>query len=62
MTKTERVYELLKAAYPDAKCGLDYETPFQLLVSTMLSAQATDKSVDIDSGGNRARDKTNRDI
>ena len=45
MTKTERVYELLKAAYPDAKCGLDYETPFQLLVSTMLSAQATDKSV-----------------
>lgn len=45
MTKTEKVYELLKAAYPDAKCGLDYESPFQLLVSTMLSAQATDKSV-----------------
>lgn len=45
MTKTEKVYELLKAAYPDAKCGLDYETPFQLLISTMLSAQATDKSV-----------------
>ena len=45
MTKTEKVYELLKAAYPDAKCGLDYESPFQLLISTMLSAQATDKSV-----------------
>lgn len=47
MTKTEKVYELLKVAYPDAKCGLDYETPFQLLISTMLSAQATDKSVNM---------------
>ncbi|MDD4438201.1 MAG: endonuclease III, partial [Tissierellia bacterium] len=45
MTKTEKIYELLKIAYPDAKCGLDYNTPFQLLISTMLSAQATDKSV-----------------
>lgn len=45
MTKAEKVYELLKEAYPDAKCGLDYGSPFQLLVSTMLSAQATDKSV-----------------
>lgn len=45
MTKSEKVYELLKSDYPDAKCGLDYGTPFQLLVSTMLSAQATDKSV-----------------
>jgi endonuclease-3 len=45
MTKTERVYELLKASYPDAGCGLDYGSPFQLLVSTILSAQATDKSV-----------------
>ncbi len=47
MTKAEKVYEILKADYPDAKCGLDYGTPFQLLVSTMLSAQATDKSVNI---------------
>ena len=45
MTKADKVYELLKEAYPHAKCGLDYGTPFQLLVSTMLSAQATDKSV-----------------
>lgn len=45
MTKSEKVYDLLKEAYPDAKCGLDYNTPFQLLISTMLSAQATDKSV-----------------
>ena len=45
MTKAEKVYELLKDDYPNAKCGLDYKTPFQLLVSTVLSAQATDKSV-----------------
>lgn len=45
MTKAEKVYELLKEDYPDARCGLDYNTPFQLLLSTMLSAQATDKSV-----------------
>lgn len=45
MTKAEKVYELLKEDYPYAKCGLDYSTPFQLLVSTMLSAQTTDKSV-----------------
>lgn len=45
MTKSEKVYDLLKEAYPDAKCGLDYGTPFQLLISTILSAQATDKSV-----------------
>ncbi len=47
MSKANKVYELLKIAYPDAKCGLDYETPFQLLISTMLSAQATDKSVNL---------------
>ena len=45
MTKASKVYELLQEAYPNAKCGLYYETPFQLLISTMLSAQATDKSV-----------------
>lgn len=45
MTKAKKVYELLKEEYPDAACGLDYGTPFQLLVSTILSAQATDKSV-----------------
>lgn len=45
MTKSEKTYELLKLEYPDAKCALNYDSPFQLLVSTMLSAQATDKSV-----------------
>lgn len=45
MTKSDKVYQLLEIEYPNAKCSLDYGTPFQLLVSTILSAQATDKSV-----------------
>jgi endonuclease-3 len=36
---------VLAAAYPEAKCELDFETPFQLLVSTILSAQTTDRRV-----------------
>ena len=36
---------LLKRYYPDAHCALDYETPFQLLIATILSAQCTDERV-----------------
>lgn len=39
------VLNLLKETYPDARCALNYKTPFQLLVATMLSAQSTDKTV-----------------
>jgi endonuclease-3 len=35
----------LAKAYPDADCELDYRTPWQLLVATILSAQCTDKMV-----------------
>jgi endonuclease III len=35
----------LKRLYPDATCTLDYETPVQLLVATILSAQCTDERV-----------------
>lgn len=37
--------EILKKEYPDAKCSLDFDTPFHLLVSVMLSAQCTDERV-----------------
>lgn len=43
--KTRQTLELLKEEYPDAQCELRYETPFQLLVATILSAQTTDKKV-----------------
>ena len=39
----ERLHEL----YPNAHCELDFETPFQLLVATILSAQCTDKRVNM---------------
>ena len=35
----------LKRLYPDATCSLDYQTPVQLLVATILSAQCTDERV-----------------
>lgn len=37
----------LKRLYPDATCSLDYETPVQLLVATILSAQCTDERVNM---------------
>jgi endonuclease-3 len=37
----------LMAAYPDAHCELDFRTPLQLLVATILSAQCTDKRVNM---------------
>lgn len=46
--KKQRALEILvrlKRLYPDAPCTLNYETPVQLLVATMLSAQCTDERV-----------------
>ncbi len=37
----------LRKTYPDAHCELDYATPLELLVATILSAQCTDKRVNI---------------
>ena len=37
----------LAEAYPDAKCSLDFRNPFELLVATILSAQCTDKRVNM---------------
>ena len=41
----EKIISLLKKQYPDAKTALNYRTPFQLLVATILSAQCTDRKV-----------------
>lgn len=40
-----KLVENLKKAYPDATCSLDFETPFQMVVAVMLSAQCTDERV-----------------
>ena len=39
--------DTLRKTYPDAKCSLDFETPFQLLVAVCLSAQCTDERVNL---------------
>ena len=41
------MFERLRAANPDPRSELSYATPFQLLVAVVLSAQATDKSVNL---------------
>ena len=48
MYNTENAIKLvkkLKKMYPDAKCSLNFSTPFELLVATILSAQCTDERV-----------------
>ena len=40
-----KIVEALKKAYPEAKCSLDFETPFQMMIAVMLSAQCTDERV-----------------
>lgn len=41
------ILDRLAAAYPDARVGLDFTTPFELLIATILSAQCTDERVNI---------------
>ena len=43
--RTKVILDILKELYPDAKCELEHNSPFQLLVATILSAQTTDKKV-----------------
>jgi endonuclease-3 len=45
--RTQKILRLLKKEYPEATCELDYSTPLELLVATILSAQCTDKRVNI---------------
>ncbi len=45
--RTQAICASLAATYPDAHCELDYTTPLELLVATILSAQCTDKRVNI---------------
>jgi endonuclease III len=45
--RARAVCEALAKTYPDAHCELDHRTPLQLLVATILSAQCTDKRVNM---------------
>ena len=46
-SRVAEILPVLKSVYPDAKCSLDYRTPLQLLVATILSAQCTDVRVNL---------------
>ena len=43
----ELALKLLEEAYPDAKPELHHSSPFELLIATILSAQCTDKRVNL---------------
>ena len=43
--RAARVHDLLAQCYPEARCELDFTTPLELLVATVLSAQSTDRRV-----------------
>ncbi|MGH3388741.1 MAG: endonuclease III [Actinomadura sp.] len=45
--RARRINRILAETYPDAHCELDFESPFQLVVSTVLSAQTTDVRVNL---------------
>lgn len=45
--RVEAIVPLLRKQYPDAKCSLDFTTPLELVVATILSAQCTDARVNI---------------
>jgi endonuclease-3 len=43
--RARKIDRVLAETYPDARCELDFDNPFQLLVVTVLSAQTTDRRV-----------------
>jgi len=45
--RARKIITKLEKAYPDAKCALDFESPLELLVATILAAQCTDERVNI---------------
>ena len=45
--QVNELINILRKTYPDAKCSLDFENPFQLVVAVSLSAQCTDERVNL---------------
>ena len=45
--RARRMHRILAETYPDAHCELDFTTPLELLVATILSAQCTDRRVNL---------------
>src|ERR1700704_4653950 len=47
LARTKQITDALQKAYPNAYCELDHSNPLELLIATILSAQCTDKQVNI---------------
>jgi endonuclease-3 len=47
IARTKKIVAALEQAYPNAHCELNYSNPLELLVATILSAQCTDKRVNL---------------
>ena len=47
MNNAQTILTILKQTYPEAQCELQFKTPWQLLVATILSAQCTDVRVNL---------------
>jgi len=60
--KRREIFRRLQAANPEPRTELEYATPFQLLVAVILSAQATDRSVNLATKPLFARAGTARDL
>ena len=48
--RAAEIIERLKVEYPEARCALNFNNPFELLVATILSAQCTDERVNLVTG------------
>src|SRR5438132_14243032 len=60
-SRAKRIVAALSRAYPDAKIALDFSTPLELLVATILSAQCTDERVNMVTPGLFAKYTSARD-
>ncbi len=46
-TRTQEIFDILEQEYPDAQCELNFDSTFELLVAVILSAQCTDRRVNL---------------
>ncbi len=60
--ETTKLINILKQTYPEAKCSLDFTSPFELVVAVMLSAQCTDERVNLTTPALFKRCKTIEDF
>ena len=47
ITRLKKIIDALDRTYPEAHCELDHRSPLELLIATILSAQCTDKRVNL---------------